>query len=182
MRSRGRGVARGQRRTGRTLGHARRRTRPLALRQLEPVGRGTRAAGHFATFLLRRREGPLPGRRRRLQRLLGAAIKSLLGLDLAERLIADAGAMESRLARQVLGDDAREEIARGSTHKSKIATVSVPRFARRRPRSPPRSTAQSRRSAGRTPLCRPRRRLLERTRGTAGTAGRSQESSENHRG
>jgi DNA sulfur modification protein DndD len=44
--------------------------------------------------------------------VLGSAIKSLLGLDLAERLIADAGAMESRLARQVLSDDAREEIAR----------------------------------------------------------------------
>ena len=44
--------------------------------------------------------------------VLGAAIKSLLGLDLAERLIADAGVLESRLARQVLTDDAREEIER----------------------------------------------------------------------
>jgi len=44
--------------------------------------------------------------------ILGAAIKSLLGLDLAERLIADATALESRLARQILADDAREELAK----------------------------------------------------------------------
>jgi DNA sulfur modification protein DndD len=44
--------------------------------------------------------------------VLGSAIKSLLGLDLAERLIADAGAMESRFARQIRSDEEAGEIAK----------------------------------------------------------------------
>ena len=53
---------------GGTVRLARRRPRPLALGQLEPDGRGAGAAGHLAVVLLRRRENPLPGRGRELQR------------------------------------------------------------------------------------------------------------------
>ncbi|MEI8373799.1 MAG: DNA sulfur modification protein DndD [Planctomycetota bacterium] len=44
--------------------------------------------------------------------VLGSAIKSLLGLDLAERLIADAAAMESRFVRQIRSDEEAGEIAK----------------------------------------------------------------------
>ncbi len=42
--------------------------------------------------------------------VLGSAIKSLLGLDLAERLIADSAAMESRFVRQIRSDEEAGEI------------------------------------------------------------------------
>ena len=41
---------------------------------------------------------------------LGAAIKSLLGLDLAERLIADATVLEGRLAKRLVADEDRGEL------------------------------------------------------------------------
>lgn len=41
---------------------------------------------------------------------LGAAIKSLLGLDLAERLIADASVLEGRLAKRMVADQDRGEL------------------------------------------------------------------------
>ncbi|HET6884311.1 MAG TPA: DNA sulfur modification protein DndD [Pirellulales bacterium] len=41
---------------------------------------------------------------------LGAAIKSLLGLDLAERLIADATVIEGRLAKRMVADEDRAEL------------------------------------------------------------------------
>jgi DNA sulfur modification protein DndD len=41
---------------------------------------------------------------------LGAAIKSLLGLDLAERLIADATVLEGRLAKRMVADEDRGEL------------------------------------------------------------------------
>ncbi|HUY34516.1 MAG TPA: DNA sulfur modification protein DndD [Pirellulales bacterium] len=41
---------------------------------------------------------------------LGAAIKSLLGLDLAERLIADATVLEGRLAKKLVADDDRAQL------------------------------------------------------------------------
>ncbi len=43
--------------------------------------------------------------------VLGSAIKSLLGLDLAERLIADSTAMESRFLRQIRSDEEAGQIA-----------------------------------------------------------------------
>src|SRR5215469_10293923 len=41
---------------------------------------------------------------------LGAAIKSLLGLDLAERLIADASVLEGRFAKRLVADEDRGEL------------------------------------------------------------------------
>ena len=59
--------------------------------------------------------------------VLGSAIKSLLGLDLAERLIADAAAMESRCARQIRSDEEAGEIARLETqiqdHDAQLAAI-----------------------------------------------------------
>src|SRR5437773_1273329 len=42
---------------------------------------------------------------------LGAAIKALLGLDLVERLIADAGVLQGRLARQVATPEQQAQVA-----------------------------------------------------------------------
>ena len=59
--------------------------------------------------------------------VLGSAIKSLLGLDLAERLIADAAAMESRCVRQIRSDEEAGEIAGLETqiqgHDAQLAAI-----------------------------------------------------------
>ncbi len=55
---------------------------------------------------------------------LGVAIKSLLGLDLAERLIADAAIVERRLSESILShknDDKLQELER--THRAKCAEI-----------------------------------------------------------